>query len=302
MKEHLSLGFLGFGEAGFELARGLHSAGAAPIYACDKTTPDPTRSLWLRNRAREAGAVYLESVGEVVKKAEIILSVVTPEASLSAAQEAAPHLRPGKIYLDLTSSFPGDMKAASALVELTGTRFVDGAMMGAVPFYGHKVLIYVSGPYAGEVAQILNEWGMNVQVVGKEPGQASAIKLILSIATKGFEALLVEMLLAAHHYHVEEQVLFALNQFFLKGLDSVVNRFVGSDAVHAGRRVEEMKSSVKLLEALGVDPIMGKATLQRLKWSASLGLSEYFKGIPPEGYKEVIQAWEEIGLFSKHKG
>ena len=36
--------------------------------------------------------------------------------------------------------------------------------------------------------------------VGKEPGQASAIKLILSISTKGLEALLVEMLLAAHHY------------------------------------------------------------------------------------------------------
>jgi 3-hydroxyisobutyrate dehydrogenase-like beta-hydroxyacid dehydrogenase len=293
------LGFLGFGEAGFELARGLHSAGAAPIYACDKATPDPARSLWLRNRAREAGAIFLESVGEVIKKAEIILSVVTPEVSLSAAQEAAPHLRPGNVYLDLTSSFPEDMKAASALVEPTGTRFVDGAMMGALPLYGHKVLIYASGSYAGEIAQTLNEWGMNVQVVGKEPGQASAIKLILSIATKGFEALLVEMLLGARHYHVEEQVLFALNQFFIKGLDSVVNRLVGSDAVHAGRRVEEMKSSVKLLEALGVDPIMGKATLQRLQWSASLGLSKHFKGISPEGYKEVIQAWEEIGLFPK---
>lgn len=237
-----------------------------------------------------------------MKKAEIILSVVTPEASLSAAQEAAPHLRPGKIYLDLTSSFPEDMKAASALVEPTGTRFVDGAMMGALPISGHKVLIYMAGPYAGEVAQILNEWGLNLQVVGKEPGQASAIKLILSIATKGFEALLLEMLLASHHYHVEEQVLFALNQFFLKGLDSAVNRFVGSDAVHAGRRVEEMKSSVKLLETLGVDPIMGKATIQRLQWSASLGLSEYFKGISPTGYKEVIKAWEKIGLFPKRRG
>jgi hypothetical protein len=28
-------------------------------------------------------------------------------------------------------------------------------------------------------------------------------------------------------------------------------------------------------------------------------LSKYFKGISPEGYKEVIQAWEEIGLFPK---
>jgi hypothetical protein len=58
-----------------------------------------------------------------------------------------------------------------------------------------------------------------------------------------------------------------------------------------------MEFSVRLLKNLGVDPIMTEATVQRLKWSASLGLSEYFKGISPERYQEVIQAWEKIGLF-----
>jgi 3-hydroxyisobutyrate dehydrogenase-like beta-hydroxyacid dehydrogenase len=301
MKNQISMGFVGFGEAGFELARGLHSAGTSPIYACDKT-PDPSRSLWLKSRAREAGAIYLESIGEVVNKAEIILSVVPPEASLAAAQEAALQLRPGKMYLDLTSSFPGDMKTLSALIEPTGARFVDGAMMGALPIFGHKVLIYVSSPHAEEVARLLNQRGMNLQTVGKEPGQASAIKLILSISTKGLEALLLEMLLAAHPYEVEEQVLLAFNQFFVKGPEAMINRFVGSDAVHSGRRAKEMESSVRLLKSLGVDPIMTEATVQRLKWSASLGLSEYFKGISPEGYKEVIKAWENIGLFPKHRG
>jgi hypothetical protein len=81
------------------------------------------------------------------------------------------------------------------------------------------------------------------------------------------------------------------------GLEALINRFVGSDAVHAGRRVKEMESSVRLLKNLGVDPMMTEATVQRLKWSASLGLSEYFKGVSPEGYKEVIKAWEKIGLF-----
>ena len=170
--------------------------------------------------------------------------------------------------------------------------------MGALPIYGHKVLIYVAGPHAQEAAQILNQRGMNLQTVGKEPGQASAIKLILSISTKGLEALLVEMILAAHHYEVEEPVLSALNQFFAMGFEALINRFVGSDPVHSGRRVKEMESSVKLLQNLGIDPIMTKATVQRLQWSASLGLSEYFKGVSPGGYKEVIQAWEKIGLFS----
>ena len=299
MAEEISLGFIGFGEAGFELARGLHSAGAARLYACDQAILDPARSLWLRNRAREAGAIFLESIEEVAREAEILLSVVTPEASLCAAREAVPHLRAGQIYLDLTSSFPEDMKAASALVEPTGARFVDGAIMGALPISGHKVLIYAAGPCAAEAARLLNQRGMNLQAVGEEPGRASAIKLILSILSKGLEALLLETLLAAHPYGVQEQVLVAFRQFFAKGLEAAIDRFVGSDAVHSGRRVKEMESSVRLLQNLGIDPIMTEATVQRLKWSASLGLKEYFQGRTPEGYKEVIKAWEALGLFPK---
>ena len=297
MNNRLSVGFIGFGEAGFEMAKGLHSEGTIRLFVYDLKGEDPEKAAWIKKRAQEAGAAYLESAEEVVRKSDVILSVVTPEASVVVAREAALHLKPGQIYLDLTSSFPDDMKVIAALVEPTGAKFADGAMMGALPIYGHKVLIYVAGPSAEEAARILNQRGMNLQVVGKEPGQASAIKLILSISTKGLEALLVEMLLAAHPYGVEEQVLSALNQFFVMGLEALINRFVGSDAVHAGRRVKEMESSVKLLKNLGVDPIMTEATVQRLKWSASLGLSEYFKGISPEGYKEVIKAWEKIGLF-----
>jgi 3-hydroxyisobutyrate dehydrogenase-like beta-hydroxyacid dehydrogenase len=302
MAKEFPLGFIGFGEAGYELARGLHCEGISPLYACDKTTLGPDRLLFLRNRAREVGVHYLESIGEVVKKAEIILSVVTPEASLSAAQEAAPHLRPGQTYLDLTSSFPEDMKAASALVEPTGARFVDGAIMGALPISGHKVLIYAAGSHAEEAARLLNQRGMNIQPVGQEPGRASAIKLILSISSKGLEALLVETLLAAHHYGVEEQVLSAFHQFFAKGLEAAIDRFVGSDAVHSGRRVKEMESSVRLLKNLGMDPIMTEATVRRLKWSASLGLKEFFQDRTPEGYREVIQAWEAMGLFPRARG
>jgi 3-hydroxyisobutyrate dehydrogenase-like beta-hydroxyacid dehydrogenase len=213
----------------------------------------------------------------------------------------APHLKAGQIYIDLTSSFPGEMKMMADLVALSGAGFVDGAMMGPLPVYGHKVLIYAAGRAAEEAARIMNAHGMNLKVVGEEPGQASAIKLILSIATKGFGALLVEMLLASHHYRVEEPVLLALNQFFARGLDAVVDRFVGSDAVHAGRRIKEMESSVRLLQEIGTDPIMAQATVQRLKWSASLHLTEYFGGITPDGYREVIQAWEKIGLFRPFK-
>ncbi len=301
MKDRFLIGFIGFGEAGFEIARGLHSSGVSRMCLCDLHMQDPDKAALIRDRAREVEGKILDSVREVAIHSDIILSLVTPEASVAVAREAAAHLKPGQLYIDLTSSFPDDMRTVAALLEPSGAGFVDGAMMGAVPVYGHKILTYVAGRHAGEAARILNEHGMNLKPVGEEPGQASAIKLILSIATKGFGALLAEMLLAAHHFHVEEPVLFALNQYFAKGLDGVVDRFVASDAVHAGRRIKEMESSVRLLEKIGVEPLMTEATVKMLKWTASLNLAEYFGGITPESHKDVIRAWEQKGLFRRFK-
>jgi 3-hydroxyisobutyrate dehydrogenase-like beta-hydroxyacid dehydrogenase len=301
MSERFSIGFIGFGEAAFEIAKGLRSAGLNRMCLCDIRTHDPEKAVLVIKRAQETGVAILDSVGEVGEQSDIILSLVAPEASVAVAKEAADHLKPGQLYVDLTSSFPDEMKTAAAVLGQRGAKFVDGAMMGAVPVYGHRVLIYAAGIHAEEAARTLGRYGMNLKVVSPEPGQASAIKLILSIATKGFEALLVEMLLAAHHYRLEEPVLAALNQFFAKGLDSVVDRFVGSDAIHAGRRTKEMESCARFLERTGVDPVMTKATIQRLRWTASLKLDEFFAGITPENYKDVIQAWDTIGLLDRRE-
>jgi 3-hydroxyisobutyrate dehydrogenase-like beta-hydroxyacid dehydrogenase len=297
MKKSISVGFIGFGEAGSAIAKGLQGEGVTQMSLCHLRQDDPRRVAWVKAQAKEAGVQYRETITEVVQAAQFILSVVSLDGAVAAAQQAVGSLRSGKTYLDLTSSFPDDMKAIAKMIAPTGAVFVDGAMMAAVPQHRHKVLTYVAGPQAGETAELLNAWGMNLKVVGDEPGQASAIKLVLSVGTKGFEAVLVEMLLAAHHFGVENHVLSALNEFFKKGLDSGIHRLVGSDAVHAGRRVKEMESSVKLLESLGVEPLMCRATVQRLRWSASLGLAEYFHGQSPETYQEVIAAWEKIGLF-----
>jgi 3-hydroxyisobutyrate dehydrogenase-like beta-hydroxyacid dehydrogenase len=298
MSVDLSIGFIGFGEAGFAIAKGLHDVGVGRIFFTHRNRRNPERAALAVQRGREAGATPLETAADLAARSDYLLSVVPPDAAVAAAEEHAPFLGPGKVYVDLTSSSPDAMRDAGRLVEATGARFVDGALMGPVPAEGHRVLTFVAGPQAEAVAGALNKIGMNLRVVGPEAGQAVAIKLILSIATKGFGGLLVEMLLTAHHFKVEETVLKVLNdQFFGRGLEYVVDRFVGSDAVYAGRRTVEMEASVGLLEKLGIDPLMVRATVERLKWSASLGLAAKFGGIPPAGYREVIRAWEELGLF-----
>jgi 3-hydroxyisobutyrate dehydrogenase-like beta-hydroxyacid dehydrogenase len=298
MPDPFTIGFIGFGEAGFAIAKGLHEAGVERIFFTHRNRRDPGRAALAAKRGWEAGAVALDSAGVLAARCDYLLSVVPPDASRAVAEEIAPFLGPGKVYLDLTSSSPEVMERAASLIEAKGAVFIDGALMGPVPAEGHRVLTFVSGAQAEEAAATLNRYGMNLRPVGPESGQASAIKLIVSIATKGFGGLLVEMLLAAHHFRVEETVLKVLNdQFFGRGLEYVVDRFVGSDAVYAERRAVEMEASLSLLKQLGIDPVMVRATVERLKWSASLGLSAKFGGVPPAGYREVIRAWEEIGLF-----
>jgi 3-hydroxyisobutyrate dehydrogenase-like beta-hydroxyacid dehydrogenase len=296
MLNQLSIGFIGLGEAGFEIARGLKSEGCSRIFAYDKVKTD-----LVKKRFREADVERKETTRDVVEQSDIILSVVPSKASVAVADELCAHLEDGKIYIDLTSSFPDDMKTIASMVDPCGVNFVDGAMMGALPVHGHKVLIYVSGPQAEAAVGLLNQAGMNLKVIGREVGQASAVKLILSIATKGFGSLLTEMLLASHHFNVDEPVLEALEQFYAKGLPAYIDRSVGSSAIYAGRRVIEMEASVRLLKSIGVEPVMTEATVKRLKWFESLGLSRFFGGIAPDGYRDVIMAWEKMGLFAHGK-
>lgn len=78
MRENLSLGFLGFGEAGFEMARGLHAEGFTRMSLCHARKGDPERAALVRKRAQEAGVKYLGSAKEVAEQSDIIFSVVPP--------------------------------------------------------------------------------------------------------------------------------------------------------------------------------------------------------------------------------
>jgi len=40
----------------------------------------------------------------------------------------------------------------------------------------------------------------------------------------------------------------------------------------------------------GIEPLMARATVARLRWKESLGLKEHFNGVVPENYKIAIDA------------
>ena len=170
--------------------------------------------------------------------------------------------------------------------------------MGPVPTYRHQVPILASGKGAGAFAEAMKPFGMKITLMGLPAGSAAATKMFRSIFMKGFVSLLLEMLVAAERYDVADEVLISVVKTMTSGpLPEVINGLVCRGVVHSQRREHEMAEVVATLDSIGIDSIMSRATIDKLKWVTSLGLKEHFRGVPPGDFHEIFSALkaEEAG-------
>lgn len=286
----LRLGFMGFGEAGYHFAKGLAGNGLAGMVAYSRSGAKAGPDDPLRVRAAEAGVELVKSPRELCRRADVILAVTTGRNALAALRSIRRHLRPEHIYADLSAASVKSMEKAPGLVE-EGAVFVDAAIMGPVPVEGLKVLLLASGPRAGLFRELLAPCGMNIEVVEGDAGAASAMKLLRAIFMKGMTGLLFETLSAAQHRGMRG----AVEAELVRWMDGtpfaqVIKRFVGSTAIHAGRRAHEMADTIELLRSMGSSSRMTKATLAWFLEVERLELSARFGGRVPDSIAPVIEA------------
>jgi 3-hydroxyisobutyrate dehydrogenase-like beta-hydroxyacid dehydrogenase len=291
MNDGLKIGFIGFGEAGFHIARGLRDAGLTRIFAYDINTYTPGLGEKIRRRADESEVTLVESNAEITSASDILLSTVTANRAREAVEQNAPFLEPHHIYADLNSVSPSLKQTIGEIVESRGARFVEAAIMSPVPLHGHRVPMYLCGLHAEELVARLAPYGMKLEVISEQIGAASATKMCRSVIVKGLEALLLECVLGAVPYGADERVFATLDETFpgmnWKRLASyMINRVVE----HGERRAREMEEVAATLRDIGVEPIMAEATVRRQDWCARLGLLAHFGGKPPEDYRAVVQA------------
>jgi len=286
----LRLGFMGFGEAGYHFAQGLSRNGLTGMVAYSRSGAKAGVADPLRRRAAEAGVELVRSPRELCRRADVILAVTPGRNALAALRAARRHLRPGQIYADLSAASVRTMEKAAALLE-DDASFVDAAIMGPVPVEGLKVLVLASGPRAGHFRELLEPYGMNIQVVEGGAGAASAMKLLRAVFMKGLTGLLLETLGAAQRRGIRDAVEAELVRWMdSMPFDQVIRRFVGSMAVHAGRRAHEMADTMELLRSLGSSTRMTKATRAWFLEIERLGLSERLGGRVPDSIGPVIEA------------
>ena len=291
MTSNLSIGFIGYGEASYNISKGLHETSKPLIYAFDIMWPKQDTNNIIGNRAKECNVSLVPTMGELIEKADIILCATSAKSALSIAKLASEYLKPGKIYADINSASPMVKKQIDTVVSGTGADFVDCGVMDIIPPHRQKVPIAVSGSGARKFADFANSIGMNVTFINETAGSASTLKMLRSVFMKGLTSLLLEMLVPASKIGVEDKIMEYISKTFSGStLEQLANLLINRTAVGASRRISEMKDVAATLKSLKVESFATEATIKRLEWVESLQLKDYFQGSVPKDYHEVLYA------------
>ena len=287
-----TIGFIGFGEAGHAIAKGLAAQGLA-TRAYDILVHEPGGREAMHQRAADAGTQMFDDVAVMIPPCDLIVSAVFTSNCLAAARNAAPHVREGQIYADLNSVAPEVKRAARDDIEEHGALYVDAAVMAAVPPRQHRVPMLLAGENASALLALMAPYEMEMEVLSRQVGDAAAAKLFQSILIKGTEALLVECLLAASRNGVERHVLESMSRS-TPGLDWVAraNYMLSRTARHGARRADEMDEATATLEAMGIEPMVTRGVAQRLHWAAQRTHSRR-EADDMSGYAQVIAVLRE---------
>jgi 3-hydroxyisobutyrate dehydrogenase-like beta-hydroxyacid dehydrogenase len=260
----LDIAFVGYGEVGQLFSRQLLAKPGVRIAAYDILFDDPAKGPELRRRAAESGVRAAASTDEACGGADIVISAVTADSAVRAAEQAAAHLTSAQIYVDLNSVSPATKQRVAELVRQGGASFVEFAVMAPVSGPGIEVPILSGGQKAQEVSTRLNQLGMKITPVSTEIGTASASKLCRSIVIKGMEALMVDFTLASERAGVMPAVLESLKASY-PGMDweNVAKVMLSRVRQHGVRRAAEMREASRMIAELGLDGSLASAIADR---------------------------------------
>jgi len=274
METH-TIGFIGFGEVGRTFAREMKSRGADVFYH-DLVTKET--EPW----------ILALSLPELINRCDVILSTASTHVAVEIAEEVVRHLRAGKIYADMNSTSGSIKNRIAQVIEPSGADFIEGAILSAVGEAGSKASILVCGKRGEEFSRLMNRLGLvNLKYFSPKIGEASQVKMIRSVFSKGIECLLLEMLIAGRRANVAEYLWKDIVDFMTKNsFERVAENWIRTHPVAFERRYHEMVQVVETLKEMGVEPLMTEGTKDFFKRSCALGLEKAFK-TKPESFWDV---------------
>jgi 3-hydroxyisobutyrate dehydrogenase-like beta-hydroxyacid dehydrogenase len=207
-------------------------------------------------RAEAAGLTGVD-LAELVRSAEVIMSVCPPGAALEMARRVSGAGFRG-LYVDANAISPATAREVAGIVAGGGAGYVDGGIIGTPPVAPGFIRLYLSGARAGEVSELFENSPVDARLVDYAigggagvVGAASAVKMAYASWTKGSAALLLAARALARAEGVEDVLLaeWGISQPSLEERSAGAAR---SAAAKGWRWVAEMEEIAASMAAAGL--------------------------------------------------
>jgi 3-hydroxyisobutyrate dehydrogenase-like beta-hydroxyacid dehydrogenase len=174
-----TIGFIGLGAMGAPLAGRLLDGNQ--VYGTNRTKAKAAALIG-------QGLRWRDTPREVAATADVLFSMVTDDSALAAITDGPDGvlagLRPGTVYVEMSTVSPRVSRELAARVSATGTTMIDAPVSGSVPSAQTGTLaIMVGGPEAAfhTAEPLLNRLGSTVTHLG-DNGQGLLLKLAINIS------------------------------------------------------------------------------------------------------------------------
>jgi 3-hydroxyisobutyrate dehydrogenase-like beta-hydroxyacid dehydrogenase len=274
------------GDMGHAVAKVL-KAGGLRVITCLAGRSERTRAL-----ADSAGVVDVGDDRTLVAEADLLLSILVPAQAQALAERFAPTLQAaGKalLYADCNAIAPQTARRVGAIVEAAGGRFVDAGIIGPPPSSGSSgTRVYASGEAVQDFAALRTP-GLEIRIVSRQAGDASAVKMCYAALTKGTTAIMTELLVAADRLGVGETLRIELEQ----SQGAMVERMqtnVPAMVPKAHRWVGEMEEIAKTFREVGLTPLTFEGAAALYAFVAGTPLGQ----VSPETWRAQRGSFQQV--------
>ncbi|WP_297979723.1 NAD(P)-binding domain-containing protein [uncultured Methanobrevibacter sp.] len=258
----MKFGFIGFGEVSYNLSKILIDLGFE-VLTCVEERSEKTKEL-----ANSLDISLFDSYEELSKASDILISANSPQNSLGIAKKYA--LLTEGIFLDLNNVSPDTTNQISNL--LSEDHFIDSVIIGKAS--SQKMNIYLSGKMANKLVKSLNDLNpeisqrINIAVVSDRIGDASRLKNLRSIYTKGVSALLIETFEIGEKLDLSDALWEILSLTENGDFEESSKSRIKNSYKSSKRKYEELAELLDFLNTVDVDDdskIMTAATKNKFK-------------------------------------
>lgn len=260
----LSPGDMGHAVGKVLLAHGMH------VVTCLQGRSSRTRML-----SQQAGITELPTYHDVVREADLVMSILVPEEALNTATRLAQVLREAKattLFADCNAVSPRTARAIAEVITAAGSPCVDAGIIGPPPRKPGLTRFYASGPDV-EVFAELSHYGLDVRPLGLDIGQASGIKMCYAAFTKGSTALATGLLTMARSMGLYEPLVQEFQQSQGERYRSM-ERQIPTMPYRANRWIGEMEEIAQTFADVGLTPKFHQAAADMYRLVSSTPLAE----------------------------